>query len=329
MKKPFMFTGMQPTGKITIGNYLGVLKPLLENQTDYFSLICIVDLHGYTSLPEKQQFKKQIKELSSFYLALNFEPENAKFFIQSDVMYHLELGWVLQCLTSMGELSRMTQFKEKSDKGFQGVGLFTYPTLMAADILLYNSDLVYVGQDQKQHIELTRDLANRFNNRYSNTFNVPKSVIQTVGFKIMSLQDPSKKMSKSDVNPLSSIYVTDTPSQIRKKIGSAVTDSIGKINYNTQNQPGISNLLTILAILNKKTPEEIAKSYDSKTYKDLKDDVADSIINEIEPIQLRMDAIMQDDEKRNALLDDGAQFANHIAKKTMTKVYRKTGLGGR
>jgi tryptophanyl-tRNA synthetase len=333
MNKPFMFTGMQPTGKITLGNYLGVLKPLLNDQDKYFSLICIVDLHAYTSLPEKSNFKKQIKELSAFYLSIGFKSENAKFFIQSSVKQHLDLAWVMQCLTSMGELSRMTQYKEKTDKGYQGVGLFTYPTLMAADILLYNSDLVYVGQDQKQHLELTRDLANRFNNRYSETFTIPESVIQKVGFKIMSLQNPSKKMSKSDENESSSIYVTDSPAQIRKKIGSAVTDSIGIINYDLENQPGISNLLTILATLTNTTPESIVERYNEQknkaTYKQLKDEVAQAIIAELEPIQVRMQEMLENDTKREEILEDGANFATSIAYKTMSKVYRKTGIGGK
>lgn len=325
-----MFTGMQPSGTITLGNYLGVIKPLLKDHREYQNYFCIVDLHAYTSIPSKKELSDNIKQLAAFYASIEFDFANTHLFIQSSVKEHLELAWILQCLTNMGELNRMTQYKEKSDKGNQGVGLFTYPTLMAADILLYNASYVYVGQDQKQHLELTRDLAIRFNNYYSPTFNLPEVLIPKNGAKIMSLQNPVKKMSKSDSSLKASILITDSPKQIEQKINSAVTDLVGTINYDLQNQPGISNLLVILASLHNQTIEQTLNQVKNLTYGEFKKVVSSAIINELTPIQEKMNYFMSKEGtiKLKELLDSGAHNARNLAMKTINKVYRKTGIKG-
>ena len=281
-----IFSGIQPSGDLTLGNYLGALKNWVKLQDDYNCYFCIVDLHAITVRQTPADLRRRTLELLSIYIAAGIDPEKNVLFIQSHVPAHAEACWLLTCNTYMGELSRMTQYKDKSQKygNSIGAGLFTYPTLMAADILLYNTDLVPVGKDQTQHLELTRDIATRFNNSYSPTFKIPEAYIPKVGAKIMELQDPTKKMSKSSDNPNSFILIMDPPNVIKKKIARAVTDSLGVINYSDE-QPGVKNLLNIISAIKGETPESLVEFYKDKGYADLKADAADAIISELEPIQ--------------------------------------------
>ena len=286
--KKVIFSGVQPSGNLTIGNYLGALKNWVKLQDEYDCYYCVVDLHAITVKQEPKDLRRRTLEVLAIYLAAGIDPAKNTLFIQSHVPAHSEACWLLSCSTYMGELSRMTQYKDKSKKMGEsiGVGLFTYPVLMTCDILLYNTDLVPVGQDQKQHLELARTLASRFNTTYSDTFKVPEPYIPKTGAKIMSLQDPTKKMSKSDENPNSYILIMDSPDVIRKKIARAVTDSIGVINY-TEEQPGVKNLIDIICAIENTTPDEVVARYEGKGYADLKKDTAEIIIKELAPIQAR------------------------------------------
>ena len=267
--KKVIFSGVQPSGNLTIGNYLGALKNWVKLQDEYDCYYCVVDLHAITVKQEPKDLRRRTLEVLAIYLAAGIDPAKNTLFIQSHVPAHSEACWLLSCSTYMGELSRMTQYKDKSKKMGEsiGVGLFTYPVLMACDILLYNTDLVPVGQDQKQHLELARTLASRFNTTYSDTFKVPEPYIPKTGAKIMSLQEPTKKMSKSDENPNSYILIMDSPDVIRKKIARAVTDSIGVINY-TEEQPGVKNLIDIICAIENVTPDEVVARYVGKGYAD-------------------------------------------------------------
>lgn len=325
--KKVIFSGIQPSGAITLGNYLGALKNWVNLQNDYDCYFCVVDLHAITVPQTPKDLRHKTLELLSLYLAAGIDPEKNTLFIQSHVPAHSECAWLLTCNSYVGELSRMTQYKDKSKKFGDsiGAGLFTYPVLMAADILLYQTDLVPVGKDQMQHLELTRDLANRFNNTYSETFKVPNGYIAKDGAKIMSLQEPTKKMSKSDENPNSFILVMDPPEVIRKKISRAVTDSIGVINY-TDEQPGVKNLIDILATIQGKEPLEVAENYTNLGYAELKKDVADAIVEELAPIQKRATELMKDKKALEAVYRSGAEKASYIANKTLRKIQKKIGF---
>lgn len=325
--KKIIFSGIQPSGDLTLGNYLGAIKNWLTLQDEYDCYFCVVDLHAITVPQKAADLRRRTLEVLSIYLACGIDPEKNTLFIQSHVPAHSECAWLLSCNSYMGELSRMTQFKDKSKKAGNsvGTGLLTYPVLMASDILLYQTNLVPVGKDQIQHLELTRDLAIRFNNTYSPTFTVPEAYVPKTGAKIMSLQEPTKKMSKSDDNPNSFILIMDSPEVIRKKVSRAVTDSIGVINY-SDDQPGVKNLLNILSAINNKTPEDLVKEYEGKGYADLKKDVAEAIVTELEPIQERVKELLKDKKALEAIYKEGANKANYIANKTLRKMQKKIGF---
>ena len=324
-------SGIQPSGNITLGNYLGAVKNFVKLQdnpefTDF--LVFVADLHAITVPQDKTELRKNIKSLVALYLACGLDPEKVKIFIQSEVPQHSQLGWVLECNGYIGELERMTQYKDKKEKQVAGVtvGLLTYPSLMAADILLYDADTVPVGQDQKQHLELTRDLAIRFNNKYGETFVVPKPYIPEAGAKIMSLTEPTKKMSKSDPNPKAYIALLDDINIIKKKIKSAVTDSDGFIKYDQDNKPGISNLLTIMSCVTNLTIKELEEKYKESNYATFKEDVANAVANEILPIQQKYNEIINS-KLIDEVLDNGRDYAMYLANKKINKVYNKIGLG--
>lgn len=325
--KKVIFSGIQPSGDLTLGNYLGAIKNWVKLQDEYNCYFCVVDLHAITVPQKAADLRRRTLELLSIYLACGIDPEKNTLFIQSHVPAHSECAWLLTCNSYMGELSRMTQFKDKSKKAGNsvGAGLFTYPVLMAADILLYQTDLVPVGKDQMQHLELARDIAIRFNNNYSPTFKIPEGYIAKTGAKIMSLQEPTKKMSKSDDNLNSFILIMDPPDVIRRKISRAVTDSIGIINY-SDDQPGVKNLLNILSAITNKTPETLVKEYEGKGYADLKTDVAEAIVNELAPIQDKVKELLKDKKTLETIYKDGASKASYIANKTLRKVQKKIGF---
>src|SRR6476620_10813361 len=280
-----IFSGIQPSGTITLGNYIGALKQFVELQDEYNCYFCIVDQHAITVPQDPIILRKNIRSLAALYLAVGLDPDKATLFIQSEVPAHAQAAWMMQCISYIGELERMTQFKDKS-AGREAVSaaLLTYPPLMVADILLYSADLVPVGEDQKQHLELTRDLAERFNKKYNDIFTIPEVRIPKVGARIMSLQDPTKKMSKSDSNQKRFISMLDEPKQIEKKIKSAVTDSEGIVKYDVENKPGVSNLLSIYSIFSGKTISELEAKYDGKGYGVFKGDLAGTIIESLSPI---------------------------------------------
>ena len=324
-------SGIQPSGNITLGNYLGALKNFVKLQdkeefTDF--LVFIADLHAITVPQDKETLRKNIKSLVALYLACGLDPNKAHIFIQSEVPAHAELGWVMMCNGYIGELERRTQYKDKKEKQVQGVsaGLLTYPSLMAADILLYDADVVPVGIDQKQHLELTRDLANRFNQKYGETFVIPEPFIPEAGAKIMSLTDPTKKMSKSDANPKAYISLLDDINVINKKIKSAVTDSDGKIKYDLENKPGVSNLLTILSCVTGISIKDLEEKYKDSNYQSFKEDVASAIVSEIKPIQEKYNELINS-KLIDKVLDEGRDYANYLANKKINKVYNKIGLG--
>src|SRR5690606_2467097 len=283
-----IFSGIQQSGTLTLGNYLGALKQFVELQDDYECYFCIVDEHAITVPQDRLELRKNIRSLAALYLASGIDPKKATLFIQSEVPAHTQLGWIMQSISYIGELERMTQFKDKS-QGKEAVSsaLLTYPPLMAADILLYQTNIVPVGDDQKQHLELTRDLAQRFNNRYNEVFTIPEIRIPKVGARIMSLQDPTKKMSKSDTNEKGFISMLDEPKRIEKKIKSAVTDSDGVVKYDKENKPGISNLLTIYSSCTGESIESLEAKYEGKGYGEFKQDVANAVIQVLQPIQER------------------------------------------
>jgi tryptophanyl-tRNA synthetase len=326
-KKKVIFSGIQPSGQLTLGNYLGAIKNWVALQDEFDCYFCVVDLHAITVKQEPKDLRQRTLEVLAIYIAAGIVPEKNTLFIQSHVPAHSECAWLLTCNSYMGELSRMTQYKDKSQRYGDsiGAGLFTYPVLMAADILLYNTDLVPVGQDQKQHLEIARDIANRFNNTYSPTFKIPDPYIPKVGAKVMSLQDPTKKMSKSDDNPNGYILIMDPPEVIRKKVSRAVTDSLGIINY-SDDQPGVKNLLDLLIAINGSTSQDLVAYYKDKGYADLKKDVADAIVNELEPIQNKVNEILKDKKALEEIYKLGAEKANYISMKTLRKMQKKIGF---
>mgnify|MGYP000101254906 FL=1 len=327
-----LVSGIQPSGRLTLGNYLGAIKNFValqdEGEFEEF-FVFIADLHAITVPKDPTMLRQSIKKLAALYLACGLNPEKITLFIQSEVHEHAEIGYLLQTITYIGELERMTQYKDKKAKQVEGVSsaLLTYPVLMAGDILLYNANGVPVGQDQKQHLELTRTLAERFNSKYSETFNIPDALIVKEGAKIMSLQDPSKKMSKSDPLEKASIYLDDSEAVIRKKIASAVTDSDGIIKYDEVNKPGISNLLNILSCCTNKSISDLETEFEGVGYGEFKKAVADAIITLLMPIQEKYEKILADKDYLNKVLDDGAQKASYFARKTLSKVKRKMGVG--
>ena len=325
MKK--CLSGIKPTGRLTLGNYIGAIRQFVQLQDEYEMYIFIANLHAITELQNSKDLKQNTKDLIALYLACGLDPEKVTLFLQSDVHEHAELGWVMTCNSYMGELSRMTQYKDKQQKQEKNItaGLFTYPALMAADILLYDADVVPVGADQKQHVELCRNLAQRFNNAFGETFVVPEPVVPKVGAKIMALQDPTKKMSKSDDNPKSCIDLLDEPAVARKKIMSAVTDSVGVIQFDPENQPGIANLLTIESSLTGKSIEELVAEFDGKGYGDLKKAVGETVFNFLTDLQAKYKEIVASDLIQKTVTD-GAQKASYVARKKVTKVKRKLGL---
>ena len=289
-----IFSGIQPSGTLTLGNYLGAMKQFVELQEDYDCYFCIVDEHAITVPQDRLKLRENIRSLAALYLASGIDPTKATLFIQSEVSAHTQLGWIMQTQSYIGELERMTQFKDKS-AGKEGVSsaLLTYPPLMAADILLYNTNHVPVGNDQKQHLELTRDLAERFNRKYNDIFTVPEVKISEVGARIMSLQEPTKKMSKSDENQKATIYMLDEPKKIIKKIKSAVTDSEGVVRFDPVGKPGVSNLLTILSSATNTPIKDLEQHYQGVGYGQFKQDVADAVVNVLEPIQQRYSEIIE------------------------------------
>jgi tryptophanyl-tRNA synthetase len=322
-----IFSGIQPSGVITLGNYIGAMKQFVELQNEYNCYFCIVDQHAITVPQDRLELRKNIRSLAALYLAVGIDPNKATLFIQSEVPAHAQAGWMLQCIAYIGELERMTQFKDKSaGKEAVSAGLLTYPPLMAADILLYNTDIVPVGEDQKQHIELTRDLAERFNKRYGEIFTIPEARIPKVGARIMSLADPTKKMSKSDPNKKAFITLLDDAKTIEKKIKSAVTDSDGIIKHDKENKPGITNLLNIYSILANKTIDELEKEYEGKGYGEFKADLAQVIIDTLTPIQEKYYNLMESD-LLDQVLDEGAEKANKVANKMLKKMENAMGLG--
>jgi len=326
-----ILSGIQPTGSLNIGTYLGSVKNFVKLQDelpDYEFFIFIADLHAITVYKDKQELRRLIKELAALYIACGLRTDRVNLFIQSEVPAHAQMAYILQCNTYIGELERMTQFKDKSKKQEVGVtvGLFTYPTLMAADILLYDPDFVPVGHDQKQHLELTRDIAQRINNKYNDIFTVPEPLIAEVGARIYSLSDPTAKMSKSDDNEKSRINLLDPENIIKKRIRSAVTDSLGTIKYDPENRPGISNLMTIYSLIAKKSFDEIEDLYSDKGYKEFKDDLGEIVYQELKPIQDRYHELINSQELED-IFDRGRDRAYQVTQKKLNKLLDRIGLG--
>ncbi len=324
MKKR-IFSGAQPTGQLHIGNYLGALKNWVALQEEYESFYCIVNLHALTLPQDPETLREKTRDLARVYLAAGVDSEHSTIFIQSDVPEHAELTWILACISRMGELERMTQFKDKGKGNSEraGVGLFIYPVLMAADILLYQTDLVPVGRDQKQHLELTRDLAERFNRDFGETFKIPEPYIPPVGANILSLQDPAKKMSKSDDDLNGSIFLLDDADTVTKKIKRAVTDSGTDIRFD-ETRPAITNLLTIYQLLTGKSNAECEQQFEGKGYGHFKTELAETVVEFLRPFQERVKQF--DDAALEAILKPGAEKAGAIASETLNSVYARMGI---
>ena len=322
-----LFSGMQATGNLTLGNYLGALKNWVKLSDEYLCFYSVVDMHSITVRQDPAELRKRARALLTLYIAAGLDPEKACIYYQSHCSGHAELAWILNCFTYMGELNRMTQFKDKSAKHADNInaGLFTYPVLMAADILLYQADVVPVGIDQMQHLELTRDLAQRFNSVYGDVFTVPEAYIGKQGAKIMSLQDPSKKMSKSDENPNASIYLMDDPDTIMRKCKRAVTDSEAQIRYRDE-QPGVKNLIDIYSTCMNMTPAEVEKEFDGKGYGDFKMAVGEAVISVLKPLQDRCAELTKDKTYIDRIIKDNGEKAQYYANKTLRKVQKKVGF---
>ena len=326
-RKKRVFSGVQPTGNIHIGNYLGALRQFVELQDDHDCIYCIVDEHAITVPQDPKELREHILDVASLYLAIGIDPKKSIIFVQSDVPAHAELSWILTCNSYTGELFRMTQFKSKSqNKESAPAGLLMYPVLMAADILLYDTDIVPVGNDQKQHIELARDIATRVNNTRKKTFVVPEGRFMKEGARIMALDDPTQKMSKSAENIHSRISLLDDENKIKKSIMKSTTDSDGIIKFDTDNKPGVSNLLNIYSVLSGKSIDELVQEYDGKGYGDFKKDLVEVTINSLAPIKARYEEIRHSDELIE-ILKDGAERANSIAIRTLKRVKDVYGLG--
>ncbi|MBQ6638881.1 MAG: tryptophan--tRNA ligase [Lachnospiraceae bacterium] len=325
--KKVLFSGMQATGSLTLGNYLGALKNWVNLSEEYECFYSVVDLHSITVRQDPAEFRKKARNLLTLYIAAGLDPDKNCIYYQSHVSGHCELAWILNCFTYMGELNRMTQFKDKSAKHADNInaGLFTYPVLMAADILLYQSDVVPVGKDQLQHLEITRDIAGRFNSIYGDVFTIPEPYIAKAGAKIMSLQDPSKKMSKSDENPNASIYLTDDRDTIMRKFKRAVTDSEGCVRY-SENQPGVSNLMEIYGAVTGKSFAEIEKEFEGRGYGDFKTAVGESVADMLAPLQTRFNELSGDKAYIDKYIKQNAEKADYFAQKTLRKVQKKVGF---
>ena len=322
-----MLSGIKPTGRLTLGNYIGAIRQFVEYQDEYEMYIFIANLHAITVAQDPKELKQNTKDLIALYLACGLDPEKVTLFLQSDVHQHAELGWILTCHSYMGELQRMTQYKDTTATGETGItaGLFTYPCLMAADILMYDADFVPVGVDQKQHVELTRDIAERFNNRYGETFRIPQPLTPKVGAKIYSLQNPTKKMSKSEDNPKATIDLLDDPAAARKKIMSAVTDSLGTIQYDPENQPGVSNLLMIHSSLSNEPLDALVARFQGKGYGDLKKETGQIVFDFLSDLQSRYREIIASG-KIDEILREGNEKASRIAERKLRKVKKKLGF---
>lgn len=325
--KKILFSGMQATGNLTLGNYLGALKNWVTLSSEYECFYSVVDMHSITVRQDPSVLRKRARSLLTLYIAAGLDPKVNCLYYQSHVSGHAELSWILSCFTYMGELNRMTQFKDKSAKHGDNInaGLFTYPVLMAADILLYQADVVPVGVDQMQHLELTRDIAERFNNLYGDVFTIPEAYIGKVGAKIMSLQDPSKKMSKSDQNPNGSIYLMDDTDTIIRKCKKAVTDSEGTILYRAE-QPGVKNLIDIYSSCTGKTPEDVVREFDGKGYGDFKMAVGEAVVSVLKPLQEEAARLEKDKDYVDSIIKENAEKASYYAMKTLRKVQKKVGF---
>ena len=325
--KKVLFSGMQATGNLTLGNYLGALKNWVSLSDEYECFYSVVDMHSITVRQDPATLRKRARALLTLYIAAGLDPEKACIYYQSHVSGHAELAWILNCFTYMGELNRMTQFKDKSAKHADNInaGLFTYPVLMAADILLYQADVVPVGIDQMQHLELTRDLAQRFNNIYGDVFTIPEAYIGKVGAKIMSLQDPSKKMSKSDENPNASIYLMDDPDTIMRKCKRAVTDSDAQILYRDE-QPGVKNLIDIYSACLGTTPEEVVREFAGKGYGEFKMAVGEAVVSVLKPLQDEVKRLEKDKAYIDGIIKNNAEKAQYFSNKTLRKVQKKVGF---
>ena len=325
--KKVLFSGMQATGSLTLGNYLGALKNWISLSDEYECFYSVVDLHSITIRQDPATLRKRARDLLTLYIAAGLDPEKNCIYYQSHVSGHTELAWILNCFTYMGELNRMTQFKDKAAKHSDNInaGLYTYPVLMAADILLYQADVVPVGNDQLQHLEITRDIAQRFNSIYGDVFTVPEPYVGKVGARIMSLQDPSKKMSKSDDNPNASIYLMDDADTVMRKFKRAVTDSEGCVAYRRQ-QPGIYNLIDIYCACTGKTPEETVREFDGKGYGEFKLAVGESVVDVLRPLQEKFAELSKDRAYIDGIIKKNGEKASYYALKTLRKVHKKVGF---
>ncbi len=321
-----VFSGIQPSGNLHIGNYIGAIRQWVKSQENGLNIFCVVDLHAITVPQEPLKLREKTIELTSILMASGIDPSKSILFIQSHNPDHANLGWVMNCLASMGQMNRMNQFKEKSEgKEFVSVGLFDYPALMAADILLYDTTEVPVGEDQKQHVELTRDLAERFNAKFGETFVLPKPVIPKTGGRIMSLIDPTKKMSKSDNNPNATVYLLDKPEEARQKIMSATTDSEKQIKYDWENKPGITNLIEIYNQLSQKSVEEIEKEFEGKSYKEFKERVAQVVADFLTDFQEKYNKF-NDTSEIMQILKRGSEKAYKVSHPKLKDVYKRMGF---
>lgn len=325
--KPVVLTGAQPTGRLHLGNYLGAALNWKKMQDDYTCFFMIANQHAITVPTVPAELRKNTYSCLAQYMACGLDPKKSSLFAQSQVIGHTELAWLLSCICPLGQLERMTQFKDKAKKQISvGAGLLYYPALMAADILLYNANVVPVGEDQKQHLEITRDLAEKFNATYSPTFNVPEAFIGSAGARVMSLQNPTAKMSKSDPNQAGTVYIVDSDDVIRKKIMSAVTDSDGSIRVDAENKPGITNLISIYASVTGTPVQRVVDEFSGKGYGDFKKAVADAVVAMLAPIRTRYEELISQKEILDETLKSGAAAAQRVANKTMAKVYRKVGF---
>jgi tryptophanyl-tRNA synthetase len=323
-----VLSGIKPSGELTLGNYIGALRYFVADQDTHDCYFCVVDLHAITVPQDPAELRQRTLDIAALYLAVGLDPAKATLFVQSHVHEHAELGWVLGCVTGFGELKRMTQFKDKTAKGGEGAataGLFTYPVLMAADILIYQADRVPVGDDQRQHLELTRDVAIRFNSRFGETFVVPQAAIPKEGARIMDLQEPTAKMSKSEESPQGTLALLDAPDAVRKKIKTAVTDSDREI-VAREDKPAISNLLAIYSAVTERPVAALESDYAGKGYGDLKRDLADAVVAFLDPIQARYREIIGDQAELARVLERGAQKAQAVAAKTLADVYERVGF---
>ena len=327
-EKKILYSGMQATSTLTLGNYLGALKNWVNIHEDYDCFFGVMDLHSLTVRQEPAEFRKNARSIYALYVAAGLDPEKNCVYYQSHVPTHAQLAWILNCFTYMGELNRMTQFKDKSSKHADNInaGLFTYPVLMAADILLYQADVVPIGKDQMQHLEITRDIAERFNNIYGDVFTVPKPYLGKAGAKIMSLQEPVKKMSKSDENENATVRLLDDKDTILRKFKRAVTDSETEVRFDEQNKPGVSNLMSIYRCVTGKSYEEIEKEFSGRGYGDFKMAVGEAVVAELEPIQKRYDELMKEKTYLDKCIKENDEKAYYLSNKTLRKVHKKVGL---